>query len=94
MHPNLRYATDGSTAAAFEVACQPAGVGLQRHEHCADRPCGSTIGPLASARLVFSCRCRCCPTCDALGGGIDGCSRRGRLRSRAAGVFCRPVLKA
>jgi aspartyl aminopeptidase len=50
VHPNLRYATDGRTAAAFELACRQAGVGLQRYEHRADLPCGSTIGPLASAR--------------------------------------------
>ncbi|OCB60641.1 M18 family aminopeptidase [Mycobacterium parascrofulaceum] len=50
VHPNLRYATDGRTAAAFALACLQAGVGLQRYEHRADLPCGSTIGPLASAR--------------------------------------------
>ena len=50
VHPNLRYATDSRTAAAFELACRQAGVGLQRYEHRADLPCGSTIGPLASAR--------------------------------------------
>jgi aspartyl aminopeptidase len=50
VHPNLRYATDGRTAAAFELACRQAGVPLQRYEHRADLPCGSTIGPLASAR--------------------------------------------
>lgn len=50
VHPNLRYATDGRTAAAFALACRRAGVGLQRYEHRADLPCGSTIGPLASAR--------------------------------------------
>jgi aspartyl aminopeptidase len=50
VHPNLRYATDGRTAAAFALACGQAGVGLQRYEHRADLPCGSTIGPLASAR--------------------------------------------
>ncbi|OBG65932.1 M18 family aminopeptidase [Mycobacterium sp. E3339] len=50
VHPNLRYATDGRTAAAFALACQQAGVALQRYEHRADLPCGSTIGPLASAR--------------------------------------------
>jgi aspartyl aminopeptidase len=49
VHPNLRYATDGRTAAAFELACRQAGVGLQRYEHRADLPCGSTIGPLVSA---------------------------------------------
>ena len=50
VHPNLRYATDGRTAAAFELACRQAGVALQRYEHRADLPCGSTIGPLVSAR--------------------------------------------
>ena len=50
VHPNLRYATDGRTAAAFELACRQAGVTLQRYEHRADLPCGSTIGPMASAR--------------------------------------------
>lgn len=50
VHPNLRYATDGRTAAPFALACQQAGVALQRYEHRADLPCGSTIGPLASAR--------------------------------------------
>ncbi|WP_082962570.1 M18 family aminopeptidase [Mycobacterium sp. E342] len=50
VHPNLRYATDGRTAAAFALACAQAGVSLQRYEHRADLPCGSTIGPLASAR--------------------------------------------
>ncbi|OBI54640.1 M18 family aminopeptidase [Mycobacterium sp. E787] len=50
VHPNLRYATDGRTAAAFELACRQTGVPLQRYEHRADLPCGSTIGPLASAR--------------------------------------------
>lgn len=50
VHPNLRYATDGRTAAAFAMACEQAGVPLQRYEHRADLPCGSTIGPMASAR--------------------------------------------
>src|SRR6201993_2785979 len=50
VHPNLRYAPDGRTAAAFELACRQAGVALQRYQHRADLPCGSTIGPLASAR--------------------------------------------
>jgi aspartyl aminopeptidase len=50
VQPNLRYATDGRTAAVFELACRQAGVGLQRYEHRADLPCGSTIGPLTSAR--------------------------------------------
>jgi aspartyl aminopeptidase len=50
VQPNLRYATDGRTAAAFALACRQAGVALQRYEHRADLPCGSTIGPITSAR--------------------------------------------
>jgi aspartyl aminopeptidase len=50
VHPNLRYATDSRTAAAFALACRQAGAAMQRYEHRADLPCGSTIGPLASAR--------------------------------------------
>ncbi|UMB70368.1 M18 family aminopeptidase [Mycobacterium paraterrae] len=50
VHPNLRYASDGRTAAAFALACRQAGVPLQRYEHRADLPCGSTIGPLTAAR--------------------------------------------
>ena len=48
--PNLRYATDSRTAAAFALACRQAGVALQRYEHRADLPCGSTIGPMTAAR--------------------------------------------
>ncbi|MEW5811206.1 MAG: M18 family aminopeptidase [Actinomycetota bacterium] len=50
VQPNLRYATDGRTAAAFALACEQAGVNLQRYEHRADLPCGSTIGPMTAAR--------------------------------------------
>lgn len=50
VQPDLRYATDGRTAAAFELACRQAGVSLQRYEHRADLPCGSTIGPMTAAR--------------------------------------------
>lgn len=50
VQPNLRYATDGRTAAAFALACRQAGVALQHYEHRADLPCGSTIGPMTSAR--------------------------------------------
>ncbi|MDQ2627135.1 MAG: M18 family aminopeptidase [Actinomycetota bacterium] len=50
VQPNLRYATDGRTAATFALACEQAGVALQRYEHRADLPCGSTIGPMSAAR--------------------------------------------
>ncbi len=47
---NLRYATDAEGTATFVRACEQAGVPLQRYEHRADLPCGSTIGPLSAAR--------------------------------------------
>jgi aspartyl aminopeptidase len=47
---NLRYATSASGSGIFALACEQAGVPLQRYVHRADLPCGSTIGPLASAR--------------------------------------------
>ena len=47
---NLRYATDAVGAAHFQRACDEVGVPLQRYEHRADLPCGSTIGPLSAAR--------------------------------------------
>ena len=47
---NLRYATDAAGAASFTAACEQAGVRMQRYEHRADLPCGSTIGPLSAAR--------------------------------------------
>ena len=46
-----RYATDAKTAAAFERACASAGVTPQHFVSRNDLPCGSTIGPITSARL-------------------------------------------
>ncbi|MBJ8344561.1 M18 family aminopeptidase [Antrihabitans sp. YC2-6] len=50
VNQNLRYATDAAGAAAFALACDSAGVPLQRYVHRADLPCGSTIGPITAAR--------------------------------------------
>ncbi len=51
VHQNLRYATNAVGAAAFALACDQAGVPLQRYLHRADLACGSTIGPITSARV-------------------------------------------
>jgi aspartyl aminopeptidase len=48
---NQRYATTARGAASFRLACDLAGVPLQEYSHRGDLPCGSTIGPLVSARL-------------------------------------------
>ncbi|RYJ06138.1 MAG: M18 family aminopeptidase, partial [Actinomycetales bacterium] len=54
VNPNLRYATDARGAATFALACEQAGVPLQRYVHRADLPCGSTIGPISAARTGIS----------------------------------------
>ena len=51
VNANVRYATDAGTAARFELACDAAGVPLQRFVSRTDMPCGSTIGPVTAARL-------------------------------------------
>ena len=50
VNQNLRYASESHGEAAFAVACEQAGVPLQRYVHRADLPCGSTIGPASAAR--------------------------------------------
>lgn len=50
VNQNLRYASESRGAAAFALACDQAGVPLQRYVHRADLPCGSTIGPASAAR--------------------------------------------
>ncbi|MEO6471298.1 MAG: M18 family aminopeptidase, partial [Aeromicrobium sp.] len=49
VNQNLRYATDAVGTRAFVLACEQAGVPLQRYVHRADLPCGSTIGPIAAS---------------------------------------------
>jgi aspartyl aminopeptidase len=51
VHYNLRYATSAVGAGAFALACEQAGVPLQRYMHRADLPCGSTIGPITAGRM-------------------------------------------
>ncbi|MEM9713191.1 MAG: M18 family aminopeptidase [Actinomycetota bacterium] len=51
INANQRYASDAETAARFAVACDRAGVPVQRYVHRNDLPCGSTIGPISAANL-------------------------------------------
>lgn len=46
----LRYATGAPGAAAFALACEQAGVPMQRFVTRSDLPCGSTVGPVTAAR--------------------------------------------
>jgi aspartyl aminopeptidase len=48
---NQSYATDGTTAAAFQLCCEEAGFTPQRFVVRSDLPCGSTIGPITAAQL-------------------------------------------
>lgn len=54
VNQNLRYASDAIGEAVFALACETAGVPLQRYTHRADLPCGSTIGPITAARTGLS----------------------------------------
>ncbi|MEO7059041.1 MAG: M18 family aminopeptidase [Lapillicoccus sp.] len=49
VNAQLRYATDGLGAAAFALACEQAGVPMQRFVSRTDLPCGSTVGPMTAA---------------------------------------------
>ena len=48
---NRRYSSESLSAAHFIQWCDQAGVPYQRYSHRSDLPCGSTIGPIASAKL-------------------------------------------
>ncbi len=48
---NMRYASDATSTAAMVLACEQAGVPLQRYAHRSDLPCGSTIGPITAAAM-------------------------------------------
>lgn len=51
INANQRYATDGPRAALFRDLAQRLEVQVQTYVHRSDLGCGSTIGPIASARL-------------------------------------------
>ncbi|MFM7297565.1 MAG: M18 family aminopeptidase [Planctomycetota bacterium] len=51
INTNTRYATDAEGEAEFQLACERAGVPVQKYFHRSNLACGTTIGPLASARL-------------------------------------------
>lgn len=48
---NRRYSSESVSIARFIQWCEEAGVPYQRYSHRSDLPCGSTIGPIASAKL-------------------------------------------
>lgn len=48
---NRRYSSDSISIAHFIRWCKEADVPFQRYSHRSDLPCGSTIGPIASAKL-------------------------------------------
>jgi aspartyl aminopeptidase len=48
---NRRYSSESVSTAHFIQWCEEAGVPYQRYSHRSDLPCGSTIGPIASAKL-------------------------------------------
>ena len=51
INANMRYATDATSSAWFKLVCEQAGVPVQEFVVRSDMGCGSTIGPITSARL-------------------------------------------
>ena len=51
VNANHRYSTESVTQALFVDWCEQAGVPYQKYSHRSDLGCGSTIGPITSARL-------------------------------------------
>ena len=51
VNANHRYSSESVSEALFADCCIQAGVPYQKYSHRSDLPCGSTIGPMASARL-------------------------------------------
>ena len=51
INANHRYASQCVSEARFMAWCQQAGVPFQKYSHRGDLACGSTIGPIASAKL-------------------------------------------
>lgn len=61
LNANQRYATDALTGAAFRLACERAGAPVQVFVSRTDMACGSTIGPITSARLGIATVDAGCP---------------------------------
>ena len=51
VNANNRYSSESVSAAMFIDWCKQADVPYQRYSHRCDLPCGSTIGPITSAKL-------------------------------------------
>ncbi len=51
LNVNQRYATESLSMAMFKQWCALAGVPIQTYNHRTDLACGSTIGPIISAKL-------------------------------------------
>ncbi len=51
VNANLRYTSESVSEAMFMDWCHQAGVSWQQYSHRTDIACGSTIGPMASAKL-------------------------------------------
>jgi aspartyl aminopeptidase len=51
VNANHRYSTESVSEAMFAGWCEQSGVSYQKYSHRTDLPCGSTIGPMTSARL-------------------------------------------
>lgn len=86
LNSNMRYATDATSSAWFKLICEQAGVPVQEFVVRSDMGCGSTIGPLTSARLGI-------PTVDVGVAQLSMHSVRELCGSRDPGYFTRALVE-
>lgn len=55
INANHNYASEGLSSAMFIDCCKQAGIPYQYYSHRCDLPCGSTVGPIVSAKLGIRC---------------------------------------
>ncbi|MDD5271345.1 MAG: M18 family aminopeptidase [Methylovulum sp.] len=55
VNASRRYSSESGSEALFAHYCQEAGIPYQYYSHRCDLPCGSTIGPITSAKLGIPC---------------------------------------
>jgi aspartyl aminopeptidase len=90
VNASQRYASDADSAVPFLEAADAAGVPIQRFVSRSDMPCGSTIGPVTSARMGVVTVDIGVPQLAMHSARETAGSRDPALFGRAVGAFLRP----
>jgi aspartyl aminopeptidase len=90
VNASQRYASDADSAVPFLEAADAAGVPIQRFVSRSDMPCGSTIGPVTSARMGIATVDVGVPQLAMHSARETAGSRDPALFQRAVAAFLRP----